>query len=173
MLKFQKDNIRVTGFGVSLGLKSFLDAAAFIDRVEKTGIPFAIITKGELHHQQDKIAALEEHLGGKKLKAFVLGDKTGDEYMKVVRASGIVPEEFLMIGDSVVSDINPVLKIGGQAIHLERPSADGVKWAFEKAQLPHGSKAVSSLTEAFMIIKEMTVQKAAPAKSAKRQRQPR
>ncbi len=151
----------------------FDDVHSFIERAEKSGIPFVIITKGELHHQQDKIAALEEYLGGKKLKTFVLGDKTEDEYLKVVNALSVRPEEFLMMGDSVVSDVTPVLEIGGQAIHLERPATHGVKWAFEKAQLPLGVKAASSLTEVSMIIKEMTARKAVPAESAKRQQQPK
>ncbi len=183
MFEIQKRNIPVTGFGCSLGLKAFIDAAAeyvpelvdknlisgiskiveearysqpeffddvkaFMDQASSLGIPLAIITKGELHHQRDKLQALEAYLGNKNWQSFVLGDKTEEEYLNVIHAAGVKPEEFVMIGDSVVSDINPVLNIGGKGMHLSRSAAGEVKWAFEKAQLPKGVIQVTTLTEA-------------------------
>ena len=45
-------------------------------------------------------------------------DKNETEYKKLLKRLDIQSEEFLMVGNSLKSDILPVLSIGGQAIHV-------------------------------------------------------
>ena len=40
------------------------------------------------------------------------------EYRKIINRLEIKTEEFLMVGNSLKSDILPVLSIGGQAVHI-------------------------------------------------------
>lgn len=75
-----------------------------------------IITKGDLFDQESKIArsALATHF------AFVeiLSDKTPAHYERILRKYEIDPARFLMVGNSIKSDILPVLRIGGHAVHI-------------------------------------------------------
>ncbi len=146
----------------------FDDVREFMDQVNIPGVKVAIITKGEIHHQSDKLLALEAYLGNKSWNSsYIIGDKTEAEYLKVLRAEGVKPEEFVMVGDSVKSDINPVLKMGGEAIHLKRPSREGIKWAFEQAQAFPGTITVATLDQAMDALNKLT----APAMQPKFQRQ--
>lgn len=46
----------------------------------------------------------------------VVSNKTPDEYIMLCRHNGVRPEEFLMVGNSFKSDIDPALRIGGNAV---------------------------------------------------------
>lgn len=48
----------------------------------------------------------------------VMSDKQEADYRKLLKHLDIVPEQFLMIGNSLKSDVLPVLGIGGSAIHI-------------------------------------------------------
>ena len=47
-----------------------------------------------------------------------MSDKKEKDYLKLVKHLDIQPSEFLMIGNSLKSDIIPVLEIGGHGIHI-------------------------------------------------------
>ena len=47
-----------------------------------------------------------------------MSDKKESEYLKLLKHLEIRPEDFLMVGNSMKSDIYPVLNIGGYAIHI-------------------------------------------------------
>jgi putative hydrolase of the HAD superfamily len=47
-----------------------------------------------------------------------MSDKKESDYIKLLKHLEIRPEDFLMIGNSMKSDIYPVLNIGGYAIHI-------------------------------------------------------
>ena len=47
-----------------------------------------------------------------------MSDKKESDYLKLLKHLEIQPEEFLMVGNSMKSDIYPVLSIGGFAIHI-------------------------------------------------------
>ncbi len=84
-----------------------------------------LITKGDLAHQEAKI----EQSG---LKAYfrsieIVTDKTPQSYAALLARHHIEPARFIMIGNSLRSDILPVLDIGGQAVHV--PYA--ITWAHE------------------------------------------
>ena len=73
-------------------------------------------TKGDLLDQERKfeksgLAHYFEHIE-------IFSEKTPDKYLKLSNLLKIAPEEFLMIGNSLKSDILPVLEIGGYGIHV-------------------------------------------------------
>jgi putative hydrolase of the HAD superfamily len=95
-----------------------------------TSYPLMLITKGDLAHQEAKI----EQSG---LKPYfrsieIVTDKTPQSYAALLAHHHIEPSRFLMIGNSLRSDILPVLEIGGQAVHV--PYA--ITWAHEHVDVP-------------------------------------
>lgn len=75
-----------------------------------------VATKGDLLDQQRKlqrsgIASYFEHVE-------IMSDKTEKEYRKLMNDLHTAPETFLMVGNSLKSDIQPVLAIGGHAVHI-------------------------------------------------------
>ncbi len=78
--------------------------------------PLMLITKGDLFHQQRKFkdSGLEDHFQALE----VVSEKDQSVYSEILDRYGIRPERFLMIGNSLRSDILPVLDLGGWALHL-------------------------------------------------------
>jgi putative hydrolase of the HAD superfamily len=92
--------------------------------------PLMLITKGDLVHQEAKI----EQSG---LKPYfrsieIVADKTPQSYAALLARHHVEPSRFLMIGNSLRSDVLPVLAIGGQAVHV--PYA--ITWAHEHVDVP-------------------------------------
>jgi putative hydrolase of the HAD superfamily len=75
-----------------------------------------IVTKGDLLHQETKIA--QSGLGDYFRWAEVVSEKDADTYRRVIERNSIAPEGFLMVGNSLKSDVLPVLEIGAQGIHI-------------------------------------------------------
>jgi putative hydrolase of the HAD superfamily len=75
-----------------------------------------VITKGDLRDQERKVAAsgLAPHFRAVE----VLSEKDGEAYARVLRKHGVASTEFLMVGNSLKSDILPVLGVGGAAAYI-------------------------------------------------------
>ncbi|QKZ11601.1 HAD family hydrolase [Spirosoma sp. KUDC1026] len=75
-----------------------------------------IITKGDLFDQESKIA--RSGVGNYFKHMEIVSEKDPAAYRRILQRYGIQPSEFLMIGNSVKSDILPVLEIGAWAVHV-------------------------------------------------------
>ncbi|MDR1958103.1 MAG: HAD family hydrolase [Planctomycetaceae bacterium] len=75
-----------------------------------------LITKGDLHEQEQKLrrSSLEHFFHHIE----IMSEKNEVHYQKLLRHLEIAPHEFLMIGNSLKSDILPVLNLGGYGIHV-------------------------------------------------------
>jgi len=75
-----------------------------------------VATKGDLLDQERKLrkSGLEKYFHHIE----VMSDKTENDYQKLLNHLEIKPEEFVMIGNSLKSDIQPVASIGCKAIHI-------------------------------------------------------
>jgi len=75
-----------------------------------------LITKGDLFDQESKLArsGLAELFAGVE----ILSDKTLDSYRSLLKRRGIRPEEFVMVGNSLRSDVVPVVAMGARAVHI-------------------------------------------------------
>ncbi len=84
-----------------------------------------LITKGDLVEQGKKI----ERSGVAHYFRYieVVGSKAADSYRTLLQRYGIASERFVMIGNSLKSDILPVLEIGGRAIYVPYENT----WAHE------------------------------------------
>ena len=87
--------------------------------------PLMLITKGDLFHQQRKFK--ESGLGAYFKALEVVSEKDISVYGEIVQRYGIHPGRFLMIGNSLRSDVLPVLELGGWALHL----ANHPTWSHE------------------------------------------
>jgi putative hydrolase of the HAD superfamily len=88
--------------------------------------PLILITKGDFFEQHRKI----ERSGLVKYFRYIeiVVDKTPDTYRGVLAKYNLAPDKFLMVGNSLRSDILPVLEIGGQAVYVPYAST----WAHEQ-----------------------------------------
>jgi putative hydrolase of the HAD superfamily len=75
-----------------------------------------LITKGDLFDQETKLA--RSGLGDFFDIVEVVAKKDQETYRRIFSKHKIEPSEFVMIGNSMSSDIKPVVEIGGRAIHI-------------------------------------------------------
>lgn len=75
-----------------------------------------VATKGDLKDQQSKLH--RSGLGAYFHHIEVMSDKQELNYQKLLQRLEIEPSEFFMIGNSLKSDVLPVLEIGGYAVHI-------------------------------------------------------
>ena len=75
-----------------------------------------LITKGDFFHQESKIArsGLADHFDAVEIVA----EKDPATYRATLQRLGIHPTTFVMVGNSVRSDVLPVLQVGGRAVHI-------------------------------------------------------
>ena len=75
-----------------------------------------LITKGDLFDQEGKLArsGLAELFTGVE----ILSDKNVDSYRRVLNRRGISLDEFVMVGNSLRSDVVPVVEMGARAVHI-------------------------------------------------------
>jgi len=80
------------------------------------GLRLVVITKGDLLHQHQKVASsgLDRFLDAVE----VVNEKDESTYADVLRRVGVGVDGFAMVGNSVKSDVLPVLGIGARAAHV-------------------------------------------------------
>jgi putative hydrolase of the HAD superfamily len=85
-----------------------------------------LVTKGDLIDQQSKIAQsrLESFFAGIE----IVSNKRPATYQAILERYDIEPDKFLMVGNSLRSDILPVLEIGGHALYIPYH----ITWAHEE-----------------------------------------
>ena len=93
-----------------------------------------LITKGDLHHQEKKIS--ESGLAAHFSALEIVSEKDAASYDRVLRRHGVKPAEFAMVGNSLKSDILPVLGLGGAGVHVPYH----ITWAHERAEVPATEK---------------------------------
>lgn len=84
-----------------------------------------LITKGDLFHQEQKIA--QSGLSDLFPRIEVVSEKDPETYARVLAEFDLPAERFVMVGNSLRSDIEPVLALGGWGIHTPYH----VTWAHE------------------------------------------
>jgi putative hydrolase of the HAD superfamily len=75
-----------------------------------------LITKGDLFDQESKLA--RSGLGDLFAGVEILSDKTAATYGALLKRRGIEPAEFVMVGNSLRSDVAPVVELGARAVHI-------------------------------------------------------
>jgi putative hydrolase of the HAD superfamily len=75
-----------------------------------------VITKGDLFDQETKIA--RSGLGDLFRHVEVVSDKSESNYQVALAKYGLDPAHFLMVGNSIKSDVLPVIALGARAVHV-------------------------------------------------------
>jgi len=108
-----------------------------------------VATKGDLKDQHRKLH--DSGIGAFFHHIEVMSDKTELDYQKMLSRLDCQPEDFLMIGNSLKSDVLPVLNIGGYAIHIPYHTT----WEYEKIdfEIEHKNfNTITNLSELFDIL---------------------
>ena len=108
------------------------DVAETLERLASAGFRLALITKGDLFHQESKVA--ESGLANHFEAVEILSEKSSTSYQRVLDRMNVSPSEFLMVGNSVLSDVLPVVELGGSAVHVPYH----VTWGHERVDGERG-----------------------------------
>ena len=92
--------------------------------------PLVLVTKGDLHHQEAKLAA--SGLGERFAGVEIVSDKSAATYTRIFARHGVAAEEAVMAGNSMRSDVLPALEAGAFAAFVPFELA----WAHEHAAAP-------------------------------------
>jgi len=104
------------------GKRMLMEPTELLDLVEQTLKQVAsrydllLITKGDIFDQESKLA--RSGLGDLFLGVEIVSEKNSDSYSGIFRRRGIDPATFVMVGNSLRSDVIPVVGLGGYAIHI-------------------------------------------------------
>jgi putative hydrolase of the HAD superfamily len=120
---------------ISWGRDMLTANVELIEDVEKTlaalcaAYPLMIITKGDLRDQESKLtrSGLRRYFR----YAEIVSDKTRSTYESLLAKYRVAASSFLMVGNSLRSDILPVVALGGLAVHIPYH----LTWAHEAAAL--------------------------------------
>lgn len=99
-----------------------------------------VATKGDLKDQHRKLH--DSKLGSYFHHIEVLSDKTELDYTKMLTRLECNPEHFVMIGNSLKSDVLPILNIGGIGIHIPYHTT----WEYEKIDFEIEHENFTALT---------------------------
>ena len=115
--------------------------------------PVVLITKGDLFHQEAKVR--ESGMAHLFRRIEIVSEKDAATYARLFEEFGIQANRFLMVGNSLRSDIAPVLELGGWGVHVPYHTT----WAHEAdATLRHGSermRAIAGIGDLAQVVQEL------------------
>lgn len=121
---------KIIGIGKDLLARpiELLDGVEDVLKQLKDKYRLVVATKGDLLDQERKLknSGIEHYFHHIE----IMSEKQEKDYQKLIRHLDIQPSEFLMIGNSLKSDVLPVLAIGGQAFHVPYHTT----WAHEQVE---------------------------------------
>ena len=87
-----------------------------LDKLQQKKYKLIVATKGDLLDQERKLqkSGLEKYFHHIE----IMSNKKEGDYSKLIKHLDIRPNEFLMIGNSMKSDILPIINLGGNAIYV-------------------------------------------------------
>jgi len=141
------------------GKRMLMEPTELLEGVEETlhklsaSYDMLLITKGDLFDQESKLA--QSGLGDLFLGVEILTEKNVDSYRGVFGRRSIRPEDFVMVGNSLRSDVVPVVSLGGHAVHIPYE----VTWHHEhvpEEDMPReGWRRIASIRELPSVLEEL------------------
>ena len=83
---------------------------------KQLGAPLMLLTKGDLFDQESKLA--RSGLGDLFDHVEIVSEKNEATYQRLLARYDVAPAEFVMVGNSLKSDVLPVARLGGQAAYV-------------------------------------------------------
>jgi putative hydrolase of the HAD superfamily len=111
-----------------------------------------LITKGDLFDQEHKVA--QSGLGEYFNAVEIVSEKSAETYSRVFAQHGPGPEQAMMVGNSMKSDIVPAIESGSWGVHVPHR----LVWELDHAEAPHDApryRSVKHLGELLQIIDEI------------------
>ena len=117
------------------------DVADVVPGLVDAGFRLVLVTKGDLFDQERKFAGsgLVDHFE----RVEIVSTKDAATYRRILAALDVEPDAFCMVGNSIPSDVLPVLAIGGQAVHIPHEFT----WALEQSAVDHDVPTLTRLAE--------------------------
>jgi len=113
-----------------------------------------LITKGDLRDQERKLS--RSGLAAFFSAVEIVSEKDQMVYEQILKRHGVEPERFLMVGNSVKSDVLPVIALGGTGVHIPYH----LTWAAERTEvLPDEATrffAIKSIKELVRVVDGLT-----------------
>ncbi len=136
---------------LDLGKKMIAHPVELLDGVEEVlsklvdKYRLIVLTKGDLLDQERKL----ERSGLSKYfhHVEVLSDKKEDNYSNLLEHLNIDVKEFLMIGNSLKSDVLPILNIGAKAVHVPFHTTWAHEMVSEEDELVNNHLKLNSLKD--------------------------
>ncbi|AZO09654.1 HAD family hydrolase [Mesorhizobium sp. M3A.F.Ca.ET.080.04.2.1] len=100
-----------------------------------------LITKGDLFDQERKLA--QSGLGDLFDAVEIVSDKSAATYARIFSRHGDGPKKSMMVGNSLKSDVVPVIEAGGWGIHVPHE----LTWAVEHAEPPVAAPRFRQITD--------------------------
>ncbi|RYY39538.1 MAG: HAD family hydrolase [Chitinophagaceae bacterium] len=151
-LTISDGHLKASAFGriLELGKELLARPIELLDGIEevlaelKSRYRLVVATKGDLLDQERKMknSGVDHYFHHIE----IMSDKRVSDYRKLVHHLDIAPEQFLMVGNSLKSDVLPVLELGGHAIHVPYHTT----WAHEVVEdtIEHANfRSVASIRE--------------------------
>ncbi|BEU98971.1 HAD family hydrolase [Novosphingobium olei] len=101
--------------------------------------PLVLVTKGDLLHQESKLAA--SGLGDLFSGVEIVSDKRSETFSRLFAKYGVEPDQAVMAGDSMRSDVLPALAAGAYAAFIPQEGA----WVHEHREEPEGAPRYARL----------------------------
>lgn len=137
---------KIIGFGQELLNKpvQLIDGVENVLKKFNGNYKVVMATKGDLLDQERKLkkSGLERYFHHIE----IMSEKKEEDFKRLIRHLDVTPEEFAMIGNSLKSDILPVLALGGYGFHIPYY----VTWSHERveASVEHEKfKALTSISD--------------------------
>ena len=117
-----KENLHCAEEIIRLGQELLQKPVTLLDGVEDVLLQLqgkyklVLATKGDLFDQKRKV--MDSGLVRYFCHIEIMSDKKEADYQKLLNTVGCAPQNFLMLGNSIKSDILPMLNLGGYAAHI-------------------------------------------------------
>lgn len=145
---------------IALGKDMLAHPVELLDGVEETLAALGgrhqllLITKGDLRDQERKLA--KSRLVSRFRQVEIVSEKNEATYRGIFRRHGVAPERFIMVGNSLKSDILPVLALGGVGVHVPYH----LTWAAERVdEVPRAAGrffCIGSMRELLALVNDLT-----------------
>ncbi|WP_133478580.1 HAD family hydrolase [Cognatilysobacter segetis] len=104
--------------------------------------PVVLVTKGDLFHQEAKVR--ESGMADLFQRIEIVSEKDTATYARLLREFGIAASEFAMVGNSLRSDVAPVVALGGIGVHIPYH----LTWVHERDAMPDAPGRVHAIDHA-------------------------
>jgi putative hydrolase of the HAD superfamily len=111
---------------LSFPIEPLPDVVEVLDTLQERGARLMLLTKGDLFDQESKLA--RSGLGDYFDYVEIVSEKNEATYQRILTRYGLSPREFVMIGNSLKSDILPVAHLGARAVYVPYHTT----WALER-----------------------------------------